>query len=125
MAIRLLRGVLHGLKWALCVVGAVALIVAAMIATLRPAEIARSASRAIHWQIPFSRARFLILPWLSIALATAATYSRLTRLGETRTAVLRSSSGSEGQTAGVHGLEERWARPVYSANPCFTIGRSS
>jgi hypothetical protein len=73
----------------------------------------------------FSRARFLILPWLSIALVTAATYSRLTRLGETRTAVLRSSSGSEGQTAGVHGLEERWARSVYSANPCFTIGRSS
>ncbi|UQD72130.1 alpha/beta hydrolase [Bradyrhizobium japonicum] len=33
MAIRLLRGVLHGLKWALCAVGAVALILAAMIAT--------------------------------------------------------------------------------------------
>ncbi|MDA9488964.1 alpha/beta hydrolase [Bradyrhizobium sp. CCBAU 11361] len=48
MAIRLLRGVLHGLKWALCAVGAVALIVAAMIATPleRPPEM-RSVSESV------------------------------------------------------------------------------
>jgi alpha-beta hydrolase superfamily lysophospholipase len=48
MAIRLLRGVLHGLKWALCVVGAVALIVAAMIATPleRPPEM-KSVSESV------------------------------------------------------------------------------
>ncbi|MFK4721594.1 alpha-beta hydrolase superfamily lysophospholipase [Bradyrhizobium niftali] len=48
MAIRLLRGVLHGLKWALCVVGALALIVAAMIATPleRPPEM-KSVSESV------------------------------------------------------------------------------
>ncbi|SFJ57882.1 alpha/beta hydrolase [Bradyrhizobium sp. cf659] len=48
MAIRLLRGVLRGLKWALCAVGAVALIVAAMIATPleRPPEM-RSVSESV------------------------------------------------------------------------------
>ena len=48
MAIRLLRGVLHGLKWALCVVGAVALILAAMIATPleRPPEM-KSVSESV------------------------------------------------------------------------------
>ena len=48
MAIRLLRGVLHGLKWALCAVGAVALILAAMIATPleRPPEM-RSVSESV------------------------------------------------------------------------------
>ena len=48
MAIWLLRGVLHGLKWALCVVGAVALIVAAMIATPleRPPEM-KSVSESV------------------------------------------------------------------------------
>ncbi|WP_172787171.1 MULTISPECIES: alpha/beta hydrolase [Bradyrhizobium] len=53
MAIRLLRGVLNGLKWALCAVGAVALILAAMIATplQRPPEM-RSVSdstKGIDW----------------------------------------------------------------------------
>lgn len=48
MAIRLLRGVLHGLKWALCAVGAVALILTAMIATPleRPPEM-RSVSESV------------------------------------------------------------------------------
>lgn len=53
MAIRLLRGVLNGLKWALCAVGAVALTLAAMIATPleRPPEM-RSVSdsaKGIDW----------------------------------------------------------------------------
>ncbi|MGY8634428.1 alpha/beta fold hydrolase [Bradyrhizobium sp. 14AA] len=53
MAIRLLRGVLNGLKWALCAVGAVALILTAMIATPleRPPEM-RSVSdsaKGIDW----------------------------------------------------------------------------
>lgn len=53
MAIRLLRGVLNGLKWALCAVGGVALILAAMIATPleRPPEM-RSVSdsaEGIDW----------------------------------------------------------------------------
>ncbi|WP_219685586.1 alpha/beta hydrolase [Bradyrhizobium canariense] len=53
MAVRLLRGVLNGLKWALCAVGAVALILAAMIATPleRPPEM-RSVSdsaKGIDW----------------------------------------------------------------------------
>ena len=53
MAIRLLRGVLNGLKWALCAIGAVALILAAMIATplQRPPEM-RSVSdstKGIDW----------------------------------------------------------------------------
>lgn len=53
MAIRLLRGVLNGLKWALCAVGGVALILAAMIATPleRPPEM-RSVSdsaKGIDW----------------------------------------------------------------------------
>src|SRR3954465_13466620 len=53
MAIRLLRGVLSGLKWALCAVGGVALILAAMIATPleRPPEM-RSVSdsaKGIDW----------------------------------------------------------------------------
>jgi pimeloyl-ACP methyl ester carboxylesterase len=53
MAIRLLRGVLNGLKWARCAVGAVALILAAMIATplQRPPEM-RSVSdsaKGIDW----------------------------------------------------------------------------
>ena len=48
MAIRLLRGVLNGLKWALCAVGGVALILAAMIATplQRPPEM-RSVSESV------------------------------------------------------------------------------
>jgi alpha-beta hydrolase superfamily lysophospholipase len=53
MAIRLLRGVLNGLKWALCAVGGVALILTAMIATPleRPPEM-RSVSdsaKGIDW----------------------------------------------------------------------------
>lgn len=53
MAIRLLRGVLSGVKWALCAVGAVALILTAMIATplQRPPEM-RSVSesaKGIDW----------------------------------------------------------------------------
>ncbi|WP_445217842.1 alpha/beta hydrolase [Bradyrhizobium sp. Pa8] len=53
MAIRLLRGVLNGLKWALCAVGGVTLILAAMIATPldRPPEM-RSVSdstKGIDW----------------------------------------------------------------------------
>lgn len=53
MAIRLLRGVLSGLKWGLCAVGAVALLLTALIATPleRPAEM-RSVSdsaRGIDW----------------------------------------------------------------------------
>lgn len=53
MAIRLLRGVLSGLKWGLCAVGAVALIFTALIATPleRPAEM-RSVSdsaKSIDW----------------------------------------------------------------------------
>lgn len=53
MAVRLLRGVLNGLKWALCAVGGVALILAAMIATPleRPPEM-RSVSdsaKGIDW----------------------------------------------------------------------------
>ncbi|MDA9501729.1 alpha/beta hydrolase [Bradyrhizobium sp. CCBAU 11357] len=53
MTIRLLRGVLNGLKWGLCAVGAVALILAAMIATplQRPPEM-RSVSdstKGIDW----------------------------------------------------------------------------
>jgi len=53
MAIRLLRGVLNGLKWALCAVGGVTLILAAMIATplQRPPEM-RSVSdsaKGIDW----------------------------------------------------------------------------
>ncbi|WP_027546027.1 alpha/beta hydrolase [Bradyrhizobium sp. WSM2254] len=48
MPIRLLRGVLHGLKWALCAVGAMALTVAAMIATPleRPPEM-KSVSESV------------------------------------------------------------------------------
>jgi len=48
MAIRLLRGVLSGLKWALCAVGAVALILVAMIATPleRPPEM-KSVSESV------------------------------------------------------------------------------
>jgi alpha-beta hydrolase superfamily lysophospholipase len=48
MAIRLLRGVLNGLKWALCAVGGVTLILAAMIATPleRPPEM-RSVSESV------------------------------------------------------------------------------
>jgi alpha-beta hydrolase superfamily lysophospholipase len=53
MAIRLLRGVLNGLKWALCAVGAVALILAAMIATplQRPPEMrsVSDSSKGIDW----------------------------------------------------------------------------
>lgn len=53
MAIRLLRGILSGLKWALCAVGAVALLLTALIATplQRPAEM-RSVSesaKGIDW----------------------------------------------------------------------------
>ncbi|MET4118954.1 alpha-beta hydrolase superfamily lysophospholipase [Bradyrhizobium sp. JR1.5] len=53
MAVRLLRGVLNGMKWALCAVGAVALILIAMIATplTRPPEM-RSVSdsaKGIDW----------------------------------------------------------------------------
>ena len=62
MAIRLLRGVLNGLKWALCAVGAGALILAAMIATplQRPPEM-RSVSdsaRGIDWSTLPAMERF-------------------------------------------------------------------
>src|SRR3954447_21288195 len=53
MAIRLLRGVLSGLKWALCAVGGVALILAAMIATPleRPPEMqsVSDSAKGIDW----------------------------------------------------------------------------
>ncbi|WFU73700.1 alpha/beta fold hydrolase [Bradyrhizobium sp. CB2312] len=53
MAIRLLRGVLNGLKWVLCAVGGVALILAAMIATPleRPPELrsVSDSSKGIDW----------------------------------------------------------------------------
>ncbi len=53
MAIRLLRGMLSGLKWALCAVGAVALVLAAMIATplQRPPEMrsVSDSSKGIDW----------------------------------------------------------------------------
>lgn len=53
MAIRVLRGVVNGLKWALCAVGCVALIVAAMIATPleRPPEMksVSDSSKGIDW----------------------------------------------------------------------------
>lgn len=53
MAIRLLRGVLNGLKWTLCAVGAVALILAAMIATplQRPPEMksVSDSAKGIDW----------------------------------------------------------------------------
>ncbi|WBL77375.1 alpha/beta hydrolase [Bradyrhizobium xenonodulans] len=53
MAIRLLRGVLSGLKWALCAVGAVALILAAMIATPleRPPEMqsVSDSAKGVDW----------------------------------------------------------------------------
>ncbi|WP_166517462.1 alpha/beta hydrolase [Bradyrhizobium canariense] len=53
MAIRLLRGVLSGLKWTLCAVGGVALILAAMIATPleRPPEMksVSDSSKGIDW----------------------------------------------------------------------------
>jgi alpha-beta hydrolase superfamily lysophospholipase len=53
MAIRLLRGVLNGLKWALCAVGGIALILAAMIATplQRPPEMhsVSDSSKGIDW----------------------------------------------------------------------------
>ncbi|EIG59261.1 MULTISPECIES: alpha/beta hydrolase [unclassified Bradyrhizobium] len=53
MAVRLLRGVLNGMKWALCAVGAVALILAAMIATplTRPPEMrsVSDSSKGIDW----------------------------------------------------------------------------
>lgn len=62
MAIRLLRGVLTGLKWALCAVGAVALVLTAMIATplQRPAEM-RSVSdsaKGIDWSTLPPQERF-------------------------------------------------------------------
>lgn len=62
MAIRLLRGVLSGLKWALCAVGAVALLLTALIATPleRPAEM-RSVSdsaKGIDWSTLPSLERF-------------------------------------------------------------------
>lgn len=53
MAIRVLRGVVNGLKWALCAVGCVALILAAMIATPleRPPEMKSvcDSSKGIDW----------------------------------------------------------------------------
>ncbi|MBR0745459.1 alpha/beta fold hydrolase [Bradyrhizobium japonicum] len=53
MAIRLLRGVLNGLKWALCAVGGVALILVAMIATPleRPPEMksVSDSTKGIDW----------------------------------------------------------------------------
>jgi alpha-beta hydrolase superfamily lysophospholipase len=53
MAIRLLRGVLNGLKWSLCAVGAVALILAVMIATplQRPPEMksVSDSAKGIDW----------------------------------------------------------------------------
>ncbi|UGX95115.1 alpha/beta fold hydrolase [Bradyrhizobium barranii subsp. barranii] len=53
MAIRLLRGVLNGLKWALCAVGGVALILVAMIAATleRPPEMrsVSDSSKGIDW----------------------------------------------------------------------------
>src|SRR3982751_1319092 len=53
MTIRLLRGVLNGLKWALCAVGLVALILAAMIATPleRPPEMksVSDSAKGIDW----------------------------------------------------------------------------
>jgi alpha-beta hydrolase superfamily lysophospholipase len=53
MAIRVLRGVVNGLKWALCAVGCVALILAAMIATPleRPPEMksVSDSSKGIDW----------------------------------------------------------------------------
>ncbi|MBR0786566.1 alpha/beta hydrolase [Bradyrhizobium iriomotense] len=53
MAIRLLRGVLNGLKWALCAVGGVTLILVAMIATPleRPPELqsVSDSSKGIDW----------------------------------------------------------------------------
>ncbi|MCS3728606.1 alpha/beta hydrolase [Bradyrhizobium betae] len=53
MAIRLLRGMFNGLKWALCAVGAVALVLAAMIATplQRPPEMrsVSDSSKGIDW----------------------------------------------------------------------------
>src|SRR3954466_10081605 len=53
MAIRLLRGVLSGLKWTLCAVGGVALILAAMIATplQRPPEMksVSDSAKGIDW----------------------------------------------------------------------------
>ena len=53
MAIRLLRGILSGLKWALCAVGGVALVLAAMIATPleRPPEMksVSDSAKGIDW----------------------------------------------------------------------------
>jgi len=53
MAIRLLRGMFNGLKWALCAVGAVALVLTAMIATplQRPPEMrsVSDSSKGIDW----------------------------------------------------------------------------
>ncbi|MGF4577938.1 hypothetical protein ACQF6W_27445, partial [Klebsiella pneumoniae] len=53
MAMRLLRGVFNGLTWALCAVGAVALILTAMIATplTRPPEMmsVSDSAKGIDW----------------------------------------------------------------------------
>jgi len=51
---------------------------------------------------PFQWARFLILPWLSVALVTAATYSRLTR-----SAMLDVMEEDYIRTARAKGLTER------------------
>ncbi|WP_164718779.1 alpha/beta hydrolase [Bradyrhizobium sp. LVM 105] len=62
MAVRLLRGVLNGLKWALCAAGAVALTLAAMIATPleRPPEMrsVSDSSKGIDWTTLPSLERF-------------------------------------------------------------------
>ncbi|MCK1366372.1 alpha/beta fold hydrolase [Bradyrhizobium sp. 62] len=97
MAIRLLRGVLSGLKWALCAVGGVALILAAMIATPleRPPEM-RSVSdsaKGIDWSTLPALERFQARDGTWIGFRHYAAIGAVTGRGAI---FIHGSSGSSG-----------------------------
>ncbi|EJN14601.1 lysophospholipase [Bradyrhizobium sp. YR681] len=119
MAIRLLRGVLNGLKWALCAVGAVALILAAMIATplQRPPEMrsVSDSSKGIDWSTLPPLERFQARDGTWIGFRHYAANGPETRRGAI---FIHGSSGSSGtvnhaltHAIAAHGVET-WALDV-------------
>lgn len=100
MAIRLLRGVLNGLKWALCAVGAVALILTAMIATplQRPPEM-RSVSdsaKGIDWSTlpPLERFQARDGTWIGYRHYAAKAFSSEVEAGSREENASKQESGA-------------------------------
>jgi alpha-beta hydrolase superfamily lysophospholipase len=100
MAIRLLRGVLNGLKWALCAVGAMALILTAMIATPleRPPEMraVSDSAKGIDWSTlpPLERFQARDGTWIGYRHYAAKAFSSEVETGSREENASKQESGA-------------------------------